>query len=384
LQDITARREAELALEAAIAAEAANRAKSLFLSNMSHELRTPLNAVLGFNCSVRSSGALAPIQEEHVKDIIAGGQHLLRLINDILDLAKIDGGADLAIKDVMLDDVMREAVALVRPMTMDRKIALECDARPGTVLRADAVRLKQALLNLLANAIKYNRNSGRIVVTSAEVGDGYLRISVADTGIGIPETRHAEVFRPFSRLSANRQSVEGTGIGLALTKRLIEAMNGRIGFSSSRRGSTFWIELPLAGRFAGPAEIAATGEAALNVTPGRSAPLTGQRQGEIRSERGIIADERHVRLLAAALRPPGQFRKQVRRHGAAGDPGEASGFDGTADMVFHFPGRNLILHRDRIGDERSSSQVQLPRGPDDGHDVGDTLAPAGGLEAAGP
>ena len=247
--DITDRIGLENKLRLAVeAAENANRTKSEFLSNMSHELRTPLNAVIGFGqiLAHNPKEPLTPSQTKCVDRILTGGQHLLDLINEILDLAKIESGrVELTIEDVDVNDLLEECRSYVAPLVEPHGISLTITPCPGVTVRADRTRLRQILLNLFSNAAKYNRPLGRIDASGGLTADGAVAIVVADTGIGIPEGKREELFRPFSRLGQENSSIEGTGIGLTITKCLVEVMGGRIDFESIvGQGSTFRVRLP--------------------------------------------------------------------------------------------------------------------------------------------
>lgn len=237
-------RELELAT---IAAEEANRAKSAFLSSMSHELRTPLNAILGF-AEILVTDAMPTTlaqKKDFTNHILKAGRHLLTLINEILDLAKVESGAmTLSVEPVAIAEVMQECRAMIEPLGHQRNIQTIFPDDLGLAVLADRTRLKQVLLNLLSNAVKYNRASGAVAVECEPIGAERIRISVRDTGVGLSPVQLEGLFQPFNRLGQEAGLVEGTGIGLVVTKRLVELMGGAIGVSStSGIGSVFWIEL---------------------------------------------------------------------------------------------------------------------------------------------
>ncbi|MGK5034965.1 ATP-binding protein [Janthinobacterium sp. LB3P118] len=228
-------------------ARSANYAKSAFLSSMSHELRTPLNAILGF-AQILSSDRLPSTLEqkkEFAGHILKSGRHLLTLINEILDLAKVESGTvSLSLEPVGLDAILQECRDMIAPLASQRGIGMAFpDACPLNVL-ADRTRLKQILLNLLSNALKYNREQGQVAIDCAPQAGGRVRVSVRDTGVGLDAEQLALLFQPFNRLGQEGGTEEGSGIGLVVTKRLVELMDGSIGVTSAPgEGSTFWIEL---------------------------------------------------------------------------------------------------------------------------------------------
>ena len=243
LQDVTDFKVAQLQ------AERANRVKSEFVASMSHELRTPMNAVLGFAMLLRSEADLTEKHREYCGHILQSGQHLMRLIDEILDTSKIESGQmDLSLETVELADVLGECIVLLESLAKRHRITIEnlVTGNVAAAVTADRMRLKQILLNLLTNAIKYNCDNGRVTVSCREVEAG-LRISVTDTGSGLDEEGIALIFEPFVRLNVEPDGVEGTGIGLAISKRLAGLMEGQLGVESTPgEGSTFWVELPRA------------------------------------------------------------------------------------------------------------------------------------------
>jgi PAS domain S-box-containing protein len=250
VRDVTERQQLEHVLKRAKDdAERANRAKSDFLSRMSHELRTPLNAILGF-AQLLDMDDLAADQKESVDQILRAGRHLLLLVDEVLDIARIEAGRmSLSLEPVDIHDVIAEAWELVRHGAATAGIQFQNGSSPsGLLVTADRQRLKQVLLNLLSNAVKYNTEGGSIAVTCTKglTGPRRLRVEIADTGRGIAPESLDRLFTPFERLGAEHTGIEGTGIGLAVSRGLVEAMAGEIGADTSLgAGSTFWFELPL-------------------------------------------------------------------------------------------------------------------------------------------
>jgi PAS domain S-box-containing protein len=294
--------------EAMAAAEKANLAKSDFLSSMSHELRTPLNAILGF-AQLMETGVPSPTpaQKRNLDQILKAGWYLLELINEILDLALIESGkVTLSREPVSLIEVMLECRAMIEPQAQKRGIGMTFPRfEIPYFVKADRTRVKQVLINLLFNAIKYNKPQGSVVVECALVPQDSIRISVRDTGAGLAPEQLAQLFQPFNRLGKEAGAEEGTGIGLVVTKRLVELMGGVIGADSAvGAGSVFWIELPLT--TAPQLTVPETAHAALvqsrvpDGTPLRTLLYVEDNPANLELVEQLVARRPDLRLLSAA------------------------------------------------------------------------------------
>ena len=252
-EDMTNRKKAELeVMQAKELAETANAAKSDFLSRMSHELRTPLNAILGFAQVLEwdPSHPLDTQQKQSIAEIMDAGKLLLDLINDILDLSKIETGVlSINIQPVQLNKLIIDALSLVKNYAQKENVTLLPlqTISDEIYVMADVVRLKQTMLNLFNNAIKYNKENGTVAVKIETLDEHTVKVLIQDTGLGIDKQYHDRVFTPFDRLGADTRAIDGTGIGLVICKQIIELMHGEIGFSSNKNlGTTFWFTLPVA------------------------------------------------------------------------------------------------------------------------------------------
>ena len=227
----------------------ANKAKSDFISSMTHELRTPLNAILGFSQILEvQKETLSEDQNSSVQHILEGGHHLLHLIDEVLDLAKIESGVfGCDIKKISLKEIIDQCSRLMNKLAEKQNIQIDFGNPQNYMIMADPQRLKQVLINYISNAIKYNRPNGHVTISYQPVDNNRLRISVSDTGKGIGENDITMLFKPFRRVGDKSANIEGTGIGLVISKKLMSLMNGAVGVSSVvGEGTTFWLEIKLA------------------------------------------------------------------------------------------------------------------------------------------
>ena len=253
VHDMSEQKKAEAKIhDALLSAEEANQAKSEFLASMSHELRTPLNAVLGYGqlLQLNLEKNLTPDQEEYLNHIISGGNHLLKLVNDVLDLARIEADRmPIALEDVSAQEIVKECLVHLQIAAKQKNVSIinQLDGQTYPPVHSDRLRYRQIVINLISNAIRYNKEGGTITLSCTEIENGFLRLSVTDTGIGIAESDRNNLFTLFSHLPSDPHIAQGgIGIGLAVSKMLAERLGGHIGFDSQHgEGSTFWIDLPL-------------------------------------------------------------------------------------------------------------------------------------------
>jgi len=306
-RDLTERRQVEADLtNAKAAAETANLAKSDFLSGMSHELRTPLNAILGFGQLMESdSPPPSPAQKASIEQILHAGWYLLDLINEILDLALIESGKlSLSPEPMSLRDVMLECKTMIEPQATKRGIHMTFPEFDGPYfIDADRTRVKQILINLFSNAIKYNKEGGTVVVGCTASSRDRIRVTVTDSGAGLPPDKLVQLFQPFNRLG-QQANIEGTGIGLVVTKRLVELMGGAIGVKSTvGTGSVFWFELVSTAAPGLPDEVQAP-KSLERGSPGdellRTVLYVEDNPANLQLVEQLIARRPGMRLLAAA------------------------------------------------------------------------------------
>jgi PAS domain S-box-containing protein len=312
IRDISERKQADVAVRRAKdEAEQANRAKSDFLARMSHELRTPLHAILGFG-ELLERETLNAGQQDKLVQITRGGRHLLDLVNEVLDLARIErGDLSLSLEPIHVGELVSETLELVAPLASARSVVLLAPVgeSPDVYVLADRQRLKQVLLNLLSNAVKYNRTGGEVNLVCTAVGSSSFRIAVGDTGLGIAPQDFVKVFDAFERLGADATDVEGTGLGLALTKRLVEAMDGDIGIESQiGEGTTFWLEFALT-----------TAPEARGAPSGGELPVISNRvRGPARTVLYIEDNPSNIKLAETILAERPEVKLIVATHGGLG------------------------------------------------------------------
>lgn len=292
-------------------AERANRAKSAFLSRMSHELRTPMNAILGFSQLLEYEN-LPPHQLTYVQEIHRAGDYLLELINELLDLARIESGKMVVVSQpVNLAAAINTATEITQPLINVKQIHLINQCPTGDTVWADPTRLRQILVNLLSNAAKYNLSGGYIKISCHDQNNGFLRLCVTDTGPGIPPEKQVYLFKPFERLGAEFTEVEGTGIGLALSKQLTELMGGHVGFDSTLgNGSTFWIELPLAAEAVNTEKPAQQDKAIVTGKPEQMVLYIEDNAANLRLVEAMLRHQPHLKLISATH---GEFGLELAR-----------------------------------------------------------------------
>ncbi|MDH5229534.1 MAG: PAS domain S-box protein [Gammaproteobacteria bacterium] len=251
VRDISKRKRNEKILkQAKREAEKANLAKTKFLTSMSHELKTPLNAIIGYSEMLLENDdvVLTPEQHHFARSVLNAGKHLLSLIEDVLDLARIESGQmELHIEAVSLNEIIEDSLRLVLPLAQRNHVSIHNHIKQAEQywVEADFIKSKQVLINLLSNAIKYNRLEGEVNL-KLQAMDGQLKVCVSDTGIGIPDEKQAELFTAFNRLGQEASNIEGSGVGLIVCKELVELMGGLMGFESiPEQGSCFWFSLPI-------------------------------------------------------------------------------------------------------------------------------------------
>ncbi|WP_299581709.1 ATP-binding protein [uncultured Microbulbifer sp.] len=303
LQDISASREALARLERELhqqREENAHRADLLF--SLSHELRTPLNAILGYSQMVELDQSLNSEQRQRLGEIRRAGQHLLHLVGDVLELARIDSRRlGPSMESVRPAELVAECKRLLEPLAETRRVSLVFEPLgwESAYICADPVRYKQVVLNLAGNAIKYNRESGRVIINFTPQAEGWLRLSILDTGKGIPPNRRGEVFEPFNRLGEEKGHIEGTGVGLAIARRLTQAMGGRINFDSQEgQGSVFWIEFPMIDAPDALMSFSANPQDPPHLPEGRLL-LVDNRPSAVSRVKGMLKDTPQVQCLVA-------------------------------------------------------------------------------------
>jgi PAS domain S-box-containing protein len=311
-RDVTERKQFEHALQetnaalelAKSGAEKANLAKSEFLSSMSHELRSPLNAILGF-AQLMDTAVPPPsvTQRESIAHILQAGWHLLKLINEVLDLSVIESGTlSVSLEPISLNEVMAECNAMMAAQAQSRRVRLTFAGDEVFVI-ADKTRLKQIVINLLSNAIKYNSDQGAVMVSYKSVGATVTRVCVQDTGPGLSPEKLAQLFQPFNRLGQERGAEEGTGIGLVTSKRLVEAMGGVIGVESEvGQGSEFWFELKTtaAPELSSEAALGELDEVVVHAGAPRTVLYVEDNPANLRLVENLLARRPDLRLISAA------------------------------------------------------------------------------------
>ncbi|MEW5248258.1 hybrid sensor histidine kinase/response regulator [Microbulbifer sp. 2201CG32-9] len=315
VQDVTAKR---VALERAERdlqrqRELSKNTSELMVS-LGHELRTPLNAILGYSKVVEQDQSLNPDQRQRLTEIRRAGQHLLHLVGDVMELARIDSQRLApSMEPIQPVPLVADCMRLLEPLAETRRVNLifEPLGWERAHICADPVRFKQVVLNLAGNAVKYNRENGRVVINFVPQAEGWLRLSILDTGRGIPKHKRSEVFEPFNRLGAEKGHIEGTGVGLAIAKRLTEAMGGRIDFESLEdQGSIFWIEFPLIGA---PAETIKMPPTPVEVPPSCRILQVENRPRETERLQKMLAGFSHVQHLVAGDAVEAIFVARTRR-----------------------------------------------------------------------
>lgn len=307
-EEIESRKIYQSKLESAkFEAEKSNRAKSEFLARMSHELRTPMNSILGFGQLLQmDSDNLTGLQKKNTERIISAGDHLLELINEVLDLSKVESGKmKLSMEVVDVIPVVDEVISLSKALATEKNVSLEYQKKSGEswFVKIDQLRFKQVVFNLISNAIKYNKPDGSVVIFYEELGSGMLRLGVRDTGHGIAEDKKERLFKPFERFDVDAETIEGTGIGLTITKQLVEMMKGTISFESTAgKGSFFYVDVPVCNKvtLAHVEEKAKTIQPSLNNDNVKKVLYVEDTATNIELVKQILTKSENIRLLFAS------------------------------------------------------------------------------------